>query len=457
MGPTRTTARQPRRTFRRSRGLVGVPGDAGPPVIGHSLTMLHDPLAFARRRYERYGPVSWARLFGITVVGLAGPDAAEEVLLNRAKAFSNREGWEYFIGPFYRRGIMMLDFEEHLHHRRIMQQAFTRERLRAYLTAMNPGIERGLAGWQPGERFAVHPANKRLNLDLATETFVGEPLGPQADRVNKAFADTVRAALALVRRDVPGGRWARGLAGRRVLEQFFTERLPAKRAAGGADLFGALCEATTDDGHRFTDEDVVNHMIFLLLAAHDTTTITLTSMTYLLASHPQWQERLRAESRELGPVVEFDDLDRLVGMDLVMREALRMVPPVPAVPRKTVKETSVLGHTLPAGTMVSVSILLNHHLPQLWTQPERFDPERFAPHRREDKAHSHAWTPFGGGVHKCIGLRFAGVAVKAVMHQMLLRYRWSVPDGYRMPIDWSGLPVPRDGLPVRLERVDHRS
>ena len=439
---------------RTSQRPAAVPGDPGPPVVGYSLAMLRDPLGLASRRYRRYGPVSWMRAFGLTLVGLVGPDAAEAVLVNRDKAFSNGAGWEYFIGPFFRRGIMMLDFEEHHHHRRIMQQAFTRDRLRDYLDSMNPGIERGVAGWRAGERFGVQAATKRLTLDLATETFVGDPLGPQADRINKAFVDTVRAALALVRLDIPGGRWARGLAGRRVLEEFFAERLPAKRAGDGSDLFSALCRARTDDGERFSDADVVNHMIFLLMAAHDTTTITLTSMMYLLAKHPPWQERLRAESRAVGTAaVGFDDLDRLSGMDLVMKEALRVIPPVPALPRRTVRETEVLGHRLPAGTTVTVSILLNHHLEPWWPDPYRFDPERFAPHRREDKVHSHAWIPFGGGVHKCIGLRFAAVQVKAILHQVLLRYRWSVDGGYRMPIDWSGLPTPRDGLPVRLERI----
>ena len=443
------------RLTRRGRGLAGVPGDRGLPVVGYSLAVLRDQLAFSRGRYERYGPVSWSSVFGITLIGLAGPDAAEAVFVNRDKAFSNGEGWEHFIGPFFRRGIMLLDFDEHLHHRRIMQQAFTRDRLRDYLVTMNPEIERGLAGWQPSERFGMLAANKKLTLDLATETFVGDPLGPQADRINQALVSMVRAGLSLVRFGVPGGRWSRGLAGRRVLERFFAQRLPAKRAGGtgsGADLFSALCQARTDDGHQFTDADVVNHMIFLLLAAHDTTTITMTSMAYFLAKNQQWQQRLREESLALGtPAVGFDDLDRLTGMDLVMKEALRLIPPVPAVPRKTVRETSVLGHTLPAGTSVSVSILLNHHLDELWPDPERFDPERFAPHRREDRVHSHAWTPFGGGVHKCIGLRFASMQVKAIMHQVLLRYRLSVPEGYRMPVEWSGLPVPRDGLPVRLD------
>jgi cytochrome P450 len=336
-----------------------------------------------------------------------------------------------------------------------MQQAFTRKRLVGYQQAMAPGIAAGLDAWRPSTGFRVLPHVKKLTLDLATDVFVGIDLSrPRAEEINKAFVDSVRAGLALVRFPVPGLRWSNGLRARRVLEEFFQANVAHKRLHGGDDLFAALCEAETDDGQRFTDEDVVNHMIFVLMAAHDTTTITLTTMAYYLARYPEWQDRLREESLALGkPVLDFEDLDRMTGIDLVMKESLRLVPPVPGLPRHTVKDTSVLGYHLPAGVMVTVSPNVNHHLAEYWPDPERFDPERFAAGRREDKIHQYAWFPFGGGVHKCIGLHFAGMQVKSLMHQMLLRYRWSVPDGYRWPLDMTTLPVPKDGLPVRLERL----
>jgi cytochrome P450 len=194
-------------------------------------------------------------------------------------------------------------------------------------------------------------------------------------------------------------------------------------------------------------------MIFALMAAHDTTTITLTTMAYYLAKFPEWQERLRDESLALGrPVLEFDDLDALPSADLVMKEALRLLPPVPALPRRVVKDTSILGYHIPAGTTVVVPALTNHHMAEWWPDPERFDPERFAPERREDKVHKYAWAPFGGGAHKCIGLHFAGMQVKSILHQVLLRYRWSVPGRYEWPLDTTSLPSPKDGLPVRLDR-----
>jgi cytochrome P450 len=87
---------------------------------------------------------------------------------------------------------------------------------------------------------------------------------------------------------------------------------------------------------------------------------------------------------------------------------------------------------------------------EYWPEPERFDPERFAGHRREDRVHRFAWSPFGGGVHKCIGLHFAGLQVKAVLHQLLRRFRWSTAPGYQAPMDYTALPYPKDGLPVRL-------
>lgn len=436
-------------------GLKPVRGAPGIPLIGNTFQVMRDPFGVARKRYEQFGPVTWGWLLGLRTVTAQGPEAAEAVLVNRDKAFANGPAWTYFIGPFFYRGIMLLDFEEHLHHRRIMQQAFNKPRLRSYMDAMGPSITSGIADWRPGPGFKVYDHMKQLTLDLATDVFMGLQLdGREADRINGAFIDAVRAGTAYVRFPVPGLRWHKGLKARRVLEAFFSGHLPAKRRDGGEDLFAALCQAETDDGHRFTDEDVVNHMIFALMAAHDTSTITMTTMAYYLAKFPEWQERVRDESLALGKeVLEFADLDKLVSLDLVMKEALRLVAPVPGLPRRVVKDTSLLGYHIPKGTTVVVPTLTNHYMPETWPDPYRFDPERFADDRREDKVHKYAWEPFGGGAHKCIGLHFAGLQIKSVLHQVLRHYRWSVPGRYEWPLDTTSLPSPKDGLPVRLERI----
>ncbi|MGH2784639.1 MAG: cytochrome P450 [Actinomycetota bacterium] len=435
-------------------GLAPVFGDPGPPIVGYTFKFLRDPLAFGHNLYDRFGQVTWVKAFGTKLVLLMGPDSSSAVLLNRDKAYSNGRGWEYFIGPFFNRGLMLLDFDEHLYHRRIMQAAFTNERLAAYLAGMNEGIARDIAAWQPRDGFHVLPALKQLTLGLATETFMGVAPDEAADRVNRAFIDTVRAGTSFVRFPVPGGRWWRGLRGRKVLEGFLTGYLPEKRAGRGDDLFSVLCHAASEEGETFTDTDIVNHMIFLLMAAHDTSTITTSSIAYYLAKHPEWQERVRAESLALGKEqLDFDDIEKLASLDLVMKEALRLIAPVPALARRTVKDVDLLGHFIPAGTLVSAGIGYTHHIEEYWPDPERFDPERFADHRREDKIHPHAWEPFGTGAHKCIGLRFGSMEIKAIVHQVVQRFRWSVPEDYEMPIDTTALPVPADGLPVKLEAI----
>jgi cytochrome P450 len=438
---------------RAAARLADVPGDAGLPLIGYTRQFISGEMTLSRERYDRYGPVSWLRAFGITVVSAQGPDAAGEVLANRDRAYASGPGWSFLIGPFFHRGLMLLDFDEHHQHRRIMQQAFTSDRLRGYLTGMNATIGGGLGGWQPSGRFPVYPAVKQLTLDVATRTFMGGQVGADADRLNIAFVDCVRAGTAAIRIPVPGLRWSRGLHGRRVLENYLRPQLAAKRASDGDDLFAALCHARSEDGEQFSDDDVINHMIFLLMAAHDTSTITITSMMYYLAKHPEWQHRCRDESQALGAdVMSFDDQDQLPALDMVMKEAMRLITPVPGVMRKTVRDTELMGHRIPADTYVSANLYGVHHLEEYWPAPDRFDPERFSYDRREDKVHRNAWMPFGNGVHKCIGMHFGGMEIKAAMHQILLRYTWSVPDGYQMRTDWSSLPRPKDGLPVHLAR-----
>ncbi|WP_020672765.1 cytochrome P450 [Amycolatopsis nigrescens] len=431
-------------------GLAPILGDAGAPLLGHSLDSLRFGLEFQLNRYRDFGPVSWMGAFGKRIVGLTGPAATQIALVNKDKAFS-QEGWKFFIENFFHRGLMLLDFGEHHMHRRIMQEAFTRERLIGYVGQMGPALREGVAGWAARPDQRLYPSLKQLTLDVATRVFMDMRSGDEARQVNRAFVDCVRAGTAIVRYPVPGGRWAAGLHGRKVLERYFAENLPAKRRADGADLFSALCHATTEDGERFTDEDVVNHMIFLMMAAHDTTTITSTAAAYYLAKHPQWQERAREESLALGDELpDTGALERLRTLDLVIKEALRLVAPVPSMARMTVKDTEVLGRYLPAGTMVGVAPAANHYDPQCWTDPHTFDPERFNDERREDKSHRYAWMPFGGGAHKCIGLHFGTYEVKALLHEMLRAHRWSLPAGYRIKWDYVSLPVPVDGLPVRL-------
>ena len=217
-------------------------------------------------------------------------------------------------------------------------------------------------------------------------------------------------------------------------------------------MLTVLCHTADDDGNTFTDTDIVNHMIFLMMAAHDTSTSTLTTMAYHLAANPNWQQRCREEGDRIGDgPLDIDELDKLETLDLVINECLRLVTPLPFSLRRAVRDTQILGHYIPAGTNVTLWPGMNHRLPELWDDPERFDPDRFAEPRSEHKRHRYAFAPFGGGAHKCIGMAFGQLEIKTVMHRLLRNYRLELTHpGYRPHYDNAGMPVPIDGMPIVL-------
>jgi cytochrome P450 len=436
--------------------LKPVMGDPGMPVVGRTLEFLHDGLRHSRQHYERFGTVFWLNVLGGRWVQVLGPDGLETVLTNRDRAFSNKLGWDPLIGAFFDRGVMLMDLEEHRYHRRILNQAFKHEQLVGYVDKMTPAIERGISRWQSGDGFELYRAAKQLTLDVATEVFVGTELSAETKRLNAAFINVVVGGQAIIRADVPGGKWHRGLESRRLLEDYFRSQLPAKRASDDEDLFSVLCRAQTEDGERFSDDDIVNHMIFTLMAAHDTSTITLTMMGYYLGKHPEWQDRLRAESQALGKAtIGYDDLDALPSMDLVFKETLRMNAPVGSLARQAVRDTEIDGRYIPQGTKLMLGIYSTQRMEPWWRDPDTFDPERFTDERREDAVHKYAWMPFGGGIHKCIGMHFGSMEVKAILHQLLLRNSWRIPADYVPVFDYGTGPFPGDGLPIKLSAL-HR-
>ena len=233
---------------------------------------------------------------------------------------------------------------------------------------------------------------------------------------------------------------------------FFHSCIAEKRAGNGNDMFSLLCNAKDEEGNQYTDQEIVDHMIFLMMAAHDTTTSTLTSMTYALAKNPEWQERLYQEVQSLEiDQLNYENLDKMVETEWVMKEALRMYPPLSTLPKFSLKEFEYDGRLIPAGAMVITYPIHTHYMDEYWDKPTTFDPLRFSEERSEQKRHASSWIPYSGGAHMCIGLHFAVMQIKLVMFDMLKRYRWSVPADYDMPVQQSPISKPKDGLPISLE------
>jgi cytochrome P450 len=436
-------------------GLEPVMGERGLPLLGKTLEILREGQAHTVEYYQKYGGVFWNSAFGTKIVWVIAPDPVQQVLTNKNKVYS-QSGWEYFLGHFFTRGLMLLDGQEHLLHRRIMQEAFTRSRLAAYLSQINGIIDETIPAWPVDEPMLMFPAVKSLSLDIATRVFMGSEPSPEADRLTQAFVDTVRAGTGFVRAGRPGlpNRWSKGLTGRKVLEDYFRPLIAQKRASDAEDLFAVLTHVETEDGHRFGDDDIVNHMIFLMMAAHDTSTITASAMAYYLAKNPSWQERCRVESQSLGDLApDLAALDTLTSLELVFREAMRLVAPVPALVRRATEDTALDGKFIPAGTMLAVVPGAVHILPERWTDAESFDPERYGAPRHEEKRHRFQDVAFGGGAHKCIGMSFGTAEVKSLLHQVLLKYRLEVPENYEVEWDHTSLVVPTDGMPITLRKI----
>lgn len=429
-----------------------VPGDLGLPGVGHTLAFVRDAQRLMLELRSRHGRVFKVKILGDPGIVFATPDAAKTVFLDRDQVFSSELGWKPTIGVLFRRGLMLRDWDDHRFHRRIMQAAFRKDALIGYMDLMNPVIERRAAEWGELGTMDFYRSVKALALDIAAEAFIGAPLGDEADALNQAFMDAVTAAITPVRKDWPGTTYHRGLEGRRQLVEYFGSRVPVLRAASERqELFSRLCHATDEDGNTLTDDEIVDHMIFLLLAAHDTTTSTLSVMMWEMARQPVWQERLRDEVRDLGEAaLSFEGSKRLTQVDWVFKEANRLVPPVPFSPRVAVADTEVDGWRVPADAGITVASMLIHRDPEWWTNPHDFDPERFSDERAEHKQHSHVYVPFAGGAHTCLGNHFAQLMAKAILTQVLPRYRFSPGRGTRVEFQTVPIPKPRRNLPLEV-------
>lgn len=207
----------------------------------------------------------------------------------------------------------------------------------------------------------------------------------------------------------------------------FTKLAVERRGApGGDDLFSHMISGAAPED----DAAIVRVFLTIMFGAFDTTAAGVTSMAYLLAKHPEWQERVRAEALALRGEIDAMSLRSLGELEWVWKETLRLMPVAGFVPRRALRSVEVGGVTLPAGTLAGfMQGAIGRH-PRWWSEPDRFDPERFSPERAEDKQHAALQMPFGAGAHACIGNQLATLEMKLLFHKLLTTTRFSLAKDY---------------------------
>jgi len=394
------------------------------PVVDFPANYAEVLPTFLARAAQEKGPIFRRRLynnqpsmFGEAVVYMVGPDANRFVMHTHRDAFSHDQGWTPLLGGTFEKGLLNTDEPEHARERKMMNPAFAVAYMSKYLPIMNRIIATRTADWVERGTIDLYDEARKITFDVAAEALVGIPTGPQVDRLRVLFYALIRGELPEQPEDEAAFYHAYQAA-QDELNSILLEMIAQRRRTPTDDILGLLVSARDDDGAAFTDRQLLGQLHILLVAGHETSTTLTSWLLYLLAVQPEYLARVREEMESVlattGGAITLDALKALPVLTNALSEAGRLYSPVGNVPRGTTKDFDFAGYHVPAGTRVMLSLGGGHRLPQYFADPERFDPDRFAAPRDEEKRTPYALVPFGGGPRICIGINFAQIEIKAL-------------------------------------------
>ncbi|PCJ14081.1 MAG: cytochrome P450 [Gammaproteobacteria bacterium] len=372
-----------------------VPGNDGLPFIGHLYPFLTNFHEFITSNHQKFGPVFRLRIPQADSIMLLGTEANRLVLQNENKQFSNYLAYEKPSRGLMENALLQRDFADHKYHRKILQSAFKRDALENHVALMNPIIREELKKWPTGQCTKMMLPIKNLLLHVAVEVFLGIKMGNEADQLSAAFRAFLKGLFdPLKRPEIPFMPFAKAVKGVEVMSDFIFQHIDDKRNTKSQDIFSTLCHLKTEDGSQFSDEEIKDNMIFLLFAAHDTTTSVLCSTLHSLASNPHWQETIREEILSIGQEQPTtDDLMSLTQTEWVLKEVMRLHPPLAVMARYTLMDFEYQGHLIPKDSTITLCPVFTHYMEEHWSNPQTFDPLRFAPERAEDKGDIFQYLP----------------------------------------------------------------
>ncbi|MDB4975966.1 MAG: aufA [Myxococcaceae bacterium] len=433
-----------------SRSLPGTSSLLG--ALRTAYGMVRRGAAYGEEMHARFGDVFRSRFGPLHIVLVSDPEEVAKIARNESGVWSTAMGWDTMLEGIDTTvgnggALLQLDFEAHRAARRLVQPAFTTKAIKGYVELAQRGIDDGVAGWVRRGRVDFKPEVRALLATIANQIFTGIHDPAQVAHIDRSMKQVWRGLQTLLKNPRLSHAFRDGQRGFRALVTLFEQLAPERRARPGIDLFSQLCQSE----EAGTDTAIARVFLAIMLAAYDTTAFGVTSMAYLLAKHPEWQERLRQEALgvRIGSL-EWADLQKLEQLDWAWKETLRLMPVTTYLPRRALREVEVLGHRLAPGTFVGALIGPTGRDARYWREPLKFDPERFSPARAEDKSQPGVYMPFGGGAHACIGMQLAGIEAKLLFHALLTSCRFELEKDYQAEHTYTPLGAVSGKVALRL-------
>jgi cytochrome P450 len=422
-----------------------IPGPEETPFLGSIRPFQANAPQFLTRLTREYGPLVQFKLFNMPVYLVSDPDYIREVLVTNHKLFPKSDMGLQVMRRFLGIGLLTSEGAYHRKQRKLAQPAFHMQRIAGYADIMTDYTERHLATWQDGDGRDISEEMMALTMYIVSKTLFDADMDDM-----RGVADVVGKAIHILQQvtndefkipfllptwlPTPNNR--RRKAQRALLygtlERIIGERQQGNQVEDTGDLLSMLLLARDEEGQPLSKQQLRDEVVTLFAAGHETTANTLTWAWYLLSQHPAVEARLHEEVDRVlgrganGRLPTLNDLPHLPYTEMVVKETLRLYPPAWVLAsRQAITDTEIDGYPIPKDSLIFISPYAVHRQPDYYPDPEKFEPERFAP-AQEKALPRYAHIPFGAGPHVCIGNGFAMMEAQLLLATIAQRYRFTL-------------------------------
>jgi cytochrome P450 len=415
-----------------------------------------DLVGVLQKLHRRYGPVVDFGYGSGRMILVFGAAANEHVLSTAADAFEWGEAMQALVAVDGPTALVVSDGDDHRRRRRLVQPAFSIKRVDAHLGLVVTEVDRALAAWQPGAQLDAGASLRVAVRRIVVRALFGEQLGADADRFGSLLEPGLRYVQRMpqvrLERDLRVNAYARVQRSNRAADELVLSEVARRRATGidadaHPDTLTALLAGV--DGEALRDDELLDQVRSLMAAGFDTTSGAASWLVLELGRNPEVMAAVRAEvDAVLGARAPTTDDLRALPLTLgAVQEALRLWPPGPAAPRMSIATTDLHGVEIPAGRLVLYSAYVTGRMPELWPEPERFDPSRWLPGAPEPVP--YAFVPFGGGHRRCIGFALATLELQVMAVRLAQQVEWRPRRHTVRPTGIATL-TPKGGVPIEV-------